>query len=52
MTRFYALSLALCLSGIAACGGKDDAKNPSDAKADVSLDDAFSLLPMPDLSNR
>lgn len=45
MTRFYALSLALCLSGIAACGGKDDAKNPSDAKADVSLDDAISLLP-------
>lgn len=45
MTRFYALSLALCLTGIAACGGKDDAKNPSDLKADAALDDAFALLP-------
>ena len=44
MTRFYALSLALCLTGIAACGG-NDAKNPSDVKADVSLEDAFALLP-------
>lgn len=45
MLRALSLALAFSITGLLACGGKDEAKNPSDVAAEASLEDAFALLP-------